>query len=422
MRKEKGKRGKILAQVVRGGCFSFFLIHLPVFLFPFSSCHAQAPVAPVTGWLATVDSATQQIVLRWNTSADSTVMGYHICSGSPDSGCFDYDSIIGRFDTSYICVDHSPLEQHHYRLSAFDTAHPHNFSELTPYFGNVVLTAEVPPCETSVTAHWNRYEGYWPDTLLGQPMSHIQTRMEPFDTVFKIRHSYTNSVAGEWNDEIPESVTRIWLRVMLLSNRGFQAYSNIVMVERNTVDTASVVAIESVEYDSINTVINLTLDVDTAFEYTLYRSIDGSPWRYVESFHPHQSPYLYHDSGINPYDSLHCYQLEVFDACGLNPRYSNTGWVVVPDPPVPAIAIPNIIVAGDDCNGTFLPKIRGLKGDLYELTIYNRQGLLVYHTEDQNAGWTPLASTPQGVYTYFLRCRYNTNNIKTYSGTVTVIK
>ena len=411
----------MLARLVRVGYFPFLISHFSFLIFHFSFCQAQY-VAPVTGWLATVDSASQQIVLRWNASADSTTLGYHICTGSPDSGCFNYDSIIGRLDTSYICADHSPLEQHFYRLSAFDTAHPHNFSEMTPYFGNVVLTAEVPDCGTTVSAHWNRYEGYWPDTLLGQPMSYIQTRMEPFDTTFILRDGYTNSVAGEWSAEFSEAVTRIWLRVMLLSNQGFLAYSNIVMVERRTVDTASMVRISDIEYDSIHTAINLTFDVDTGFEYTLYRSIDGSPWRQVETLHPRQSPLHYTDHNINPYDSLHCYQLEVFDACGLNPRYSNTAWVVVPEPPHPAIAIPNVIIAGDDVNGTFLPKIQGLKGDLYELYIYNRTGQLVYQTTDQEAGWTPPASAPQGAYAYLLRCRYNTNDIKTYSGTVTVIK
>lgn len=400
--------------------------HLSFLLFPFSFCQAQAPVAPVTGWLATVDSASQQIMLRWNASADSAVMGYHICSGSPDSGCFDYDSIIGRLDTGYICADHNPLAQHHYRLSAFDTAHPHNFSELTPYFGNVVLEAEVPDCETTVRCHWNPYEG--------APKAHAYERLEyqleiirePHDTAFI---GITGREEGdgrplECTFVLPESVTRVWLRVVVgISNDNyFRSESNIVMVERRTVDTASVVEIRDIEYDSIHTVINLTCEVDTGFEYTLYRSIDGSPWRHVETFQPHQSPFRYTDRNINPYDSLYCYQLEVMDACGLNPRYSTTAWVVVPDPPKPFIVIPNAIIAGDERNGTFLPKIQGLMGNLYDLTIYNRKGLEVYHTTDQDAGWTPAASTPQGAYTYQLRCRYNTNEIKTYHGTVVLIK
>ena len=377
----------------------------------------QEPVAPVTRWLATVDSATQQIMLFWSPSIDSTTMGYHICTGNP---CLDYDTVFGRLDTSYICADHSPLEPHTYRLHVFDSNH--NVSALTPAFGNVVLEAGVPACETTVTAHWTQYEGYWFDSLPGEPWAVLQTRLEPFDTAFHDLSSIAHHAPQELTFEIPDAVTRVWLRVLLYGQDGFHSMSNTVMVERHTVDTASVVAISEIDYDSIQTVINLTFEVDTAFEYTLYRSIDGSPWRYVETFHPHQSPVHYRDFGINPYDSLHCYQLEVFDACGMNPHYSNTAWVVVPDPPEPGIAIPNVIVAGDAENGTFLPKIQGLKGNLYELEIYNRMGILVYRTEDQNAGWTPSESTPQGAYTYYLRCRYNTNIIKTYFGTLVLIK
>ena len=392
-----------------------------LFNFPLSalnSLQAQEPVAPVTHWLATVDSATQQIVLRWRPSADSATLGYHICTGTP---CLDYDTVFGRLDTSYICLDHSPLEQHTYRLHVFDSAY--NVSALTPSFGNMVLEADVPDCETTVSAHWTPYEGIPDDTNAHAIHYILWQRLEPLDDDFVSYFSTNHGTPMEHTFSIPEAATRVWLRVEVYRNEDkFRAFSNIVTVDRRTVDTASVVAIRDIAYDSILTAIDLTFEVDTAFEYTLYRSIDGTPWRFVETFHPHQSPYHYHDPNINPYDSLHCYQLEVMDACGMNPRYSNTAWVVVPDPPAPAIAIPNIIIAGDDRNGTFLPKIRGLKGDLYELFIYNRMGLLVYHTEDQDAGWTPPAATPQGAYTYFLRCRYNTNDIKTYSGTIIVIK
>ncbi|MBQ8703271.1 MAG: gliding motility-associated C-terminal domain-containing protein [Bacteroidales bacterium] len=405
----KADNGKIITTVV-------FVCASIAFHCPFYSVHtlhAQAPVAPVTDWRATVDSATQQIVLSWRPSADSATLGYHLCTGNP---CLDYDTVFGRLDTSYVCVDHSPLERHTYRLHVFDSVY--NVSELTPAFGNIVLEADVPECETTVSARWTPYPGI-PD---GRPFYTLQTRLEPFDSTFYNQFTTGDSTALETTFSMPESVTRAWLRVVAFGNNGFRSLSNTVMVERRTVDSASVVAISDIEYDSLHTAIDLTFLVDTAFEYTLYRSVDGTPWRSVETFHPTASPYTYRDMGINPYDSLHCYQLEVLDACGLNPHYSSTACVVVPNPPVPAIAIPNVIVAGSDDNGTFQPKIQGLKGDLYELTIYNRKGLLVYSTTDPAAGWTPPDSAPQGAYSYFLRCRYNTNDIKTYAGTVTLIR
>ena len=420
MKKEKPK--------MKHGLALFFCVSL-CFIFLSSRTtplHAQEPVAPVTEWMATVDSATQQIMLRWNPSATSATMGYHICTGTP---CLDYDTVFGRLNTSYICVDHSPLERHTYRLHVFDSSF--NVSSLTPSFGNVVLEAEVPECETTVRCHWTPYEGNPQPLGHEKPFYQVEILREPLDTAF---HDFTGRSDGEPLEctfDLPESVTRVWLRVVVgipdLSTTiddyfHFQPESNIVMVERRTIDTASVVEISGIEYDSIHTVINLTCEVDTAFEYTLYRSIDGTPWREMITFQPKQSQFHYTDRDINPFDSLHCYMLKVFDACGLNPRYSNTAWVVIPNPISPAIAIPNTVIVGDPANGTFLPVVCGLKGDLYELFIYTRDGLLVYSTEDHSAGWTPAANTPQGAYAYYLRCRFNDNRIKIYTGSLLVIK
>lgn len=370
---------------------------------------AQEPVAPVSGWRATVDSATQQIVLSWHPSADSTAMGYHICTGSP---CLDYDTVFGRFDTSYVCLDHSPLEAHTYRLHVFDSAR--NVSALTPPFGNMVLTAEVPECERTVSLDWTPYVG----NPSGRTRYNVQVRQEPFDYEYTNLYYTADSSQLHYSFDIATAVTRIWMRIEAVGDSGLQSFSNTVMVERRTVDTASVVEISSIEYDSINTAIRLGLQTDPAFSYTLYRSIDGTPWREVATVNGSS----FADSDINPFDSLHCYQLGVLDACGMNERFSSTACIVVPDPPAPKAWFPNAILAGDERNGLFLPVLRGLMGDLYDLYVYNRMGELIYHTTDQNAGWRPSTDTPLGVYTYLLRCRFNTGSIQVYSGNILLIK
>ena len=219
-------------------------------------------------------------------------------------------------------------------------------------------------------------------------------------------------------------VTRVWVKVQAFSaDRRLMSQSNVVEIERLTSDTADFVEITSVEYDSIRIFNHLVFNTDTSYptdHYTLLRSIDGSPWREVATLEPPVLEYI--DRDINPYDSLHCYLLAVNDACGMNPKYSPVECIVVPTPPEPSVYFPNAILAGDPANGTFLPVIRGLQGTLYELHIYNRQGMLVYHTTDPTRGWTPPADTPQGVYTYRLRCRFNTNFVKQYLGTVLLIK
>lgn len=376
---------------------------------------AQTVVAPCTDWLATVDGASQQIVLSWRPSADSNAMGYHICTGSP---CLDYDTVFGRMDTTYRCVSHLATEPHLYRLHVFDSAR--NVSALTPPFGNMVLQAETSPCDSFVTFSWTPYPGM-PG---GVGNYELMVMLEPFDTEFLVIHRTDSLGPLSHRFHLSAPVTRFQAMVQARSvDRRLVSHSNIVDYTRTTADTAAFVEISAIEYDSIRVFNRLTFLTDTAFptdSYRLYRSIDGSPWRLVATLEPPVSTYIDHD--INPYDSLHCYQLAVFDACGMNSKYSPTQCVVVPTPPEPSIYFPNAIRAGDPLNGTFLPVVRGLQGTLYELYIYNRMGILVYHTDDPAFGWTPPASMPQGVYTYRLRCRFNTNFVKTYLGTVLLIK
>ena len=377
-------------------------------------------MAPVTRWVATVDEYTQQIVLSWTPSVDSQAMGYHICTGNP---CLDYDTVFGPQSNSYVCADHDPQEQHTYRIHVFDSAY--NASELTPSFGNIVLTADVPQCSTHVTTSWTPYEGM-PGGVLGYM---LWVKLEPFEEGYTVFHSCGASGPLDYQFDIADGITRVWLKVQAVSYpdsvTGAQlvSQSNIVAVERRTVDSAAFLRIASVDYDSINTCNVLSFDVDTSYHtdhYTLWRSIDGTPWREIAALSPPLAPY--YDVDINPYDSLHCYRLSVTDACDMNEKYSSTQCVAIPDPLPPAAAFPNVVILGDPDNGTFLPRLQGLKGNLFEMHVYNRQGLLVYSTGDPTLGWTPSSSIPQGVYTYALRCRFNNNIIKTFTGTILLIK
>lgn len=395
---------------------AFMVLFLLFHFSHFTSLSAQEIVAPVTRWLATVDEASQQIVLTWCPSTDPQTMGYHICTGSP---CLNYDTVFN--DTSYICVDHSVTESHIYRIHVFDSTY--DVSELTPPFGNVVLSAEVPRCSTVVSASWTPYRGM-PG---GVYHYRLLARLEPYDSTYA-PYFVTDSVGPySFSFEIPDGTTRVWLKVQVIGYGGdpLVSQSNIVSVERLTVDTAAFLFINKVEYDSLEWRNILTFDIDTAFHsgsYILYRSIDGRPWETIATPVFSTPPFRYIDNKISVYDSLHCYMLAVLDACGLNPHYSNTNCVVVPTPPPPTWFFPNVVVVGDDVNGSFLPRLQGLKGDLYELFIYNRQGLLVFRTEDPDAGWTPDADIPQGAYAYSLRCRFNNNTVKVFTGTVLVIK
>lgn len=389
-------------------------IYILLLLLP--SVVAAQEVSRCTGYLASVDEETQKIVLTWHPSTDSAVAGYNVCTGDP---CLDERTINGSMDTTFVYDSHLATEAHTYCVWVFDSSG--NVSPMTPPFGNMVLSATVPECETAVAVTWTPYIGM----PSGDPRYTLWVKLEPFDTDYDSYYYTSDPTALSRDIEFPESVTRIWLKVEAEGTGGYHSWSNVVMVERPTVDSADFIEITGLEYDSITTSIRINCLLDNGFEadhYTVQRSIDGSPWRDRGTFRTRQATYTYVDSDINPYDSLHCYRLVVLDACGMNPKDSPSKCVVVPTPPPPAIAFPNAIVAGSNDNGTFLPKVQGLMGNLYELTIYNRQGLQVFRTEDQNEGWTPSDGIPQGVYAYHLRCRFNTGDIKNYTGTVTLIR
>lgn len=389
----------------------FFVLAAPI------AAAAQEVVAPVTRWLASVDDSTQQIVLSWSPSADSAVWGYHICTGQP---CHDYDTVFGRLDTTLVCASHSALEPHTYRIHVFDSAH--NVSALTPHFGNVVLTAEVPECSTAVEATWTPYIGM--PSGLGRYM--LMVRLEPFDSLYEAYYSVDSAGPLAYSFDLPAGSTQASIRVAAVSrDRSLVSFSNTVSVERRTIDSAAHLAIADAAFDSLAGAVRLCFNVDTSYHgvdsCSLWRSSGGSPWRHLATLA--WPPEVYADRTVNRYDSLSCYQLSVVDACGLNPRYTAARCVVVPPPPPPAVALPTAVVVGDPGpNGQFLPLANSLMGDIYELFIYDRRGLLVFSTTDPAAGWRPSADTSQGAYAYTLRLRFADNTIHTYAGTVIVIR
>lgn len=391
-------------------CVSLFLISH----FSFLISSAQDTVPLCSDWVATVDGETQQIVLRWRPSPGSTVMGYHICSGSP---CVDYDTVFGRLDTTYICLDHSSLERHSYRLHVFDSAY--NVSQLTPHFGNMVLSADIPDCQRIVDVVWTPYEGM-PDGLGGY---YLMAMIEPMDTDYVLMAGFPANVPLQYSFDIPDSATQVHLKVLAYNvGHTLVSQSNIVSAGRSTAHHANSNSISAICFDSVLCAVRLEMLVDPDFCYTLWRSVDGSPWAVIDSICPDTPTATYIDRSINRFNSLHCYQLSVKDDCGMNEQFSDAVWITVPDLPPAGIAFPNIIVAGSEANGSFCPALSGIMGDIYELYIYSRNGLLVYSTNDPFAAWQPSKETPQGAYTYTLRVRFNDNKIHTYIGTFLLIR
>ena len=87
------------------------------------------------------------------------------------------------------------------------------------------------------------------------------------------------------------------------------------------------------------------------------------------------------------------------------------------------IWFPNVFTPHAESNNRFVIQT-SLPIETFELTIYNRMGLLVWHSEDINQTWDGTRNgvpMPQGAYTYHWRLKSN-NRIRTGIGTVTLLR
>ena len=405
--------------------YRLLILLLPLFL-PLVSIGQD--VAPVTRYFATVDSLTQCIELKWDASATINVIGYHICSGNPDdvdSICYTYDTIFSRDSTFLPCPDHSPFDRHFYRINAFAydsvTERP-IFSALTDKFAPMVLQAVLPECESTVHVEWTSYLG-----MPGGVGNYTLYISDSCNAAIEPVALYTTATGGlrEFSFEMADysnfDCPMLWVEAVGVDSQ-LKSRSNIAGIRRRTADTAAFISIDSAFYADDNSS-NIVFHVDTAFQaayYTLYRRCNDGPWQVLATLYSDEPHFSYLDYSISIYDSIYCYRLSVLDGCGIDEKYSNNACVLMPEVPNIIVAIPNAVIVGDPDNGLFLPRFSGLKGDLYELYVYNRDGFLVFSTTDPMQGWQP--EVPQGAYTYIVRVRFVDNRIKTYSGTVLVIK
>lgn len=368
-------------------------------------------VAPATRPLATVDRASQHVVLSWQPTTTLTAAGYHICSGTP---CLDYDTVFGRENHSYVCYDHDAALPHRYRIHVFDSNY--NVSALTPYFGNVALEGSLDHCASQVEVRWSPYDNM-PDGL-----SHYDLLLSSDGHHFRSLRRFEANAERQYSFVVDDTVSRLWLLVAAVGNNStLRSESNILSLVRMVPDSMLRASLAAVIYDSLAYRATLTFSYsgDTAIGYTLWRRQVGTPWRDVAMLRYPQPQW--DDNDVNPYGDTLCYRLTIPDACGRGRYYGETWCLALPDPATPQVLFPTALLAGDADNGIFLPAVKGRRGNLYELQVFDRYGLLVFATRNPTEAWQPDSAVPQGVYTYRLRLRFNDNRIETFVGTVLLL-
>lgn len=91
----------------------------------------------------------------------------------------------------------------------------------------------------------------------------------------------------------------------------------------------------------------------------------------------------------------------------------------------PTLFVPSLFTPGEASNNVL--RVQGHQVADYEISIYNRQGLLVFHSDDVNISWDGTyrgSACPQGSYAYIIRYRVATSSdlFHTQRGMVTLLR
>ncbi len=395
------------------------------------------PTAPCTLRLCTVDTLLNRVRLSWEPSPDTDVMGYYICKGSP---CLEYDTVWGRLNTEYLCREDLTLDEYahtefSFRILAFDSCF--QASPLTPYYHNPVLNISAEPCSRRLHFSWNRYINM-PDSVNNYYLNYF---LNGDDT-----HHYYFTVGSDgsfaYDLDIPDlAVRQIYAYLVVYSNNdSLVALSRVYTFRFDQVDTARYANILSANYLDTVPAVHLDFEVDPDFQgqtCLLMRRVvkenDNYPSPFVQiaqltrSLTPSpQQFFSYTDTDIQRTAAAYIYRLDVPDLCNQLYVLSDTVGVSLPPQADPAAWIPNIIKGGDPALGRFCPSFVAPLVQDYCFEVYTRWGQRVFLTHTLSECWDGTDfrhnNLPQGVYVYRITCRHTDKTLKTYSGTVTLLR
>lgn len=397
------------------------------------------PTAACRLRLCTVDTLLRRLRLSWYPSPDTDVMGYCICMGSP---CLSLDTVWGRLNTSYLCPATLAVDsgQHHdFRVFAFDSCL--QASPLTPYFHNPALRLSAPHCSRQLSCSWNNYVNM-PDSVARYVLHY---RVGP-DTLWR---THTVGPQGPFRFDTlfaDLSISRI-TAYLSVHNRSdsLAALSSVVAFAFPQPDTPQFVRILAAHYVDSLSAVDLSFQVDPAFlvdSCSLLRatampspsspsSLQWLPFQHIATLHPSSFPdpqQLFHhtDHDISRSAEAYSYRLSVPDRCAQRHLLSDTAVVFLPPSVEPAVWIPNIFRPGDPSVGLFCLSSPTLLAQDFRLEIYTRWGQRVFITHSLGHCWDGTDShhrpLPQGVYAYRATCRHTDGTLKTYAGTVTLLR
>lgn len=420
---------------------------------------------------ASVDTASQTLIISWDASPDPDILGYVVHKKDGAGRWMAFDTVWGRENTHYVGLGLSVDSIHTFRIFAFDSCY--QASPLTAPYHNVVLTASLPPCSRHVTTSWNTYDN-------------MPNGIKAYYFLFQNDGgSWESSVVDVANKayDIPETTHRARMMVMVVSaSFGDTVFSNIVSYDMVAPDSADYIFLDEATVADDNSAVVLRGRADASFEaegYSLYRRTQSDNWHLL-AFLPYtgDEAICYTDRQANPSTKSYLYRLGVNGGCLGNetlsdsvgnllirldttlsatspavrwdnipgafsynlvkyPDGSDTCYRVIAQMPTDTVQsnilrhapkvrllFPNAFMPGQGENGIFLPVSANVSREGYALFVYNRYGQQIFSTNDPSEGWDGTMQgqpAPMASYAYVVQF-ISEGKEQRQAGTITLIR
>ena len=282
----------------------------------------EEPTTMATWGVVTIDDETQQLLLQWNPSPDTDIMGYLVCEGTPSLAI---DTVFGRNNTQYRAAQFAIDEVHFFRICAFDSCR--KASEITDACNNMVLRIATEPCNLTVTASWNEY--------LNMPVGvdHYEVWISENDSPFRETARVAGNSTCSTTFTIASNTVTLKVYVKAVGSQ-YYAISNKVEWTFSSAERPRYMYLRKVSVDDNGAVVNITGQTDPMFpsnDYRIYRSVDGAEPTIVAHCQPDATGQMFwQDYSANPKESPVSYFFGVIDGCGRNEVRSQKGTTLLP--------------------------------------------------------------------------------------------
>ena len=282
------------------------------------------PTSPARWGVVTVDQNTQKIMLQWEASADTDIMGYLICEGTPSMAI---DTVFGRGTTQYVYEQGDPEEEYLFRICAFDSCR--QASALTDAGNNMVLMVSGEPCSHIFVATWNRYNN------MPSGVARYELWVKEDDAQYHIAGQRNGDESPEIQFEVGESTMQLSIYVKVMSVDGQSvAYSNRIEQTLGTVDRPEYLYLRKVSVNDNGSEVTVIAQTDPTYEgtdYRVYRRVKQGAWTLAGHCSPtNNGELVWKDTQARPTDEVYTYRMGVYDGCGRNEIFTLSGSTIKP--------------------------------------------------------------------------------------------